>query len=49
MILNRYIGINMIKGWFLVMLVLGAVFFLINFTQELERTYQNYSTWAAAR
>ena len=38
MILQRYIGINMIQGWLLVMAVLGAVFFLIGFTQELERT-----------
>ncbi|MCX2977961.1 LPS export ABC transporter permease LptG [Candidatus Marimicrobium litorale] len=49
MILQRYIGINMIQGWLLVMAVLGAVFFLIGFTQELERTNSEYTTLAAAR
>ena len=49
MILQRYIGINMIQGWLLVMAVLGAVFFLIGFTQELERTNNEYTPLAAAR
>ena len=49
MILQRYLGISMIKGWLLVTLVLGAVFGLISFTEELGRTNEEYSTLAAAR
>ncbi|MEZ5503519.1 MAG: LptF/LptG family permease [Halioglobus sp.] len=49
MILQRYIGSNVARGWLLVMLVLGAVFGLITFTQELDRTELNYTTLAAAR
>ena len=49
MILQRYLGISMIKGWLLVMLVLGTVFGLISFTEELGRTNEEYSTLAAAR
>lgn len=49
MILQRYLGVNMIKGWLLVMLVLGAVFGLVIFTEELDRTSQRYGTLAAAR
>lgn len=49
MILQRYIGINLVKGWLLVMLVLGAVFGLIGFTEELGRTDDDYSALAVAR
>jgi lipopolysaccharide export system permease protein len=49
MILQRYIGVSMIKGWLLVMLVLGAVFGLISFTQELDHTSSTYNTLAVAR
>lgn len=49
MILQRYIGVNIIKGWLLVTLVLGAVFGLISFTQELDRTNQDYNALAIAR
>ena len=49
MILQRYIGVNILKGWLLVALVLGAIFGLISFTQELDRTYQEYNALAAAR
>ncbi len=49
MILQRYLGVNMIKGWLLVMLVLGAVFGLVIFTEELGRTNEQYGAFAAAR
>lgn len=49
MILQRYIGISLIKGWLMVVLVLGAVFGLISFTQELDQTQSEYDTLAAAR
>ena len=49
MILQRYIGLNVAKGWLLVFLVLGAVFGLISFTQELDHTEQNYDALAVAR
>lgn len=49
MILQRYIGMSMLKGWLLVMVVLGAVFGLIAFTEELERVSGNYNAIAAAR
>jgi len=49
MILQRYIGMNMVKGWLLVMVVLGAVFGLIAFTEELDRVSDTYDTMAAAR
>lgn len=49
MILLRYLSVNMIKGWLLVMLVLGAVFGLVNFIEELDRTDADYGTLAAAR
>lgn len=49
MILQRYIGINLIKGWLLVLLVLGSVFGLISFTQELDQTQSGYTALAAAR
>lgn len=49
MILQRYIAFSMIKGWLLVTAVLGAVFGLIAFTEELERVSSNYDALAAAR
>ena len=49
MILQRYIGWNLVKGWFLVMAVLGAVFGLIGFTEELDRTAGEYDAIAVAR
>ena len=48
MILQRYIGISVVKGWLLVLLVLGAIFGLISFTQELDHTEFNYDAFAAA-
>ena len=49
MIIERYIGTNLVKGWLLVLLVLGAVFGLIGFIQELERTRFDYNALAVAR
>lgn len=49
MILQRYIGLNVVKGWLLVFLVLGAVFGLISFTQELDHTEKNYNAIDVAR
>lgn len=49
MILQRYIGVSVAKGWLLVLVVLGAVFGLISFTQELDRTELNYNAMAVAR
>jgi len=49
MILERYIGLSVAKGWLLVLLVLGAVFGLISFTQELDHTELNYNAMAVAR
>jgi lipopolysaccharide export system permease protein len=48
-ILQRYIAGSLVKGWLLVLLVLGAVFGLISFTQELDQTQAQYGTWEAAR
>ena len=49
MILQRYIGVSVIKGWLLVLVVLGAIFGLISFTQELDRAEQSYNAMAVAR
>jgi lipopolysaccharide export system permease protein len=49
MILQRYIGVSVVKGWLLVLLVLGAIFGLISFTQELDHTEFNYDALAVAR
>jgi lipopolysaccharide export system permease protein len=49
MILQRYIGISVAKGWLLVFLVLGAVFGLIGFTQELDHTERDYNALEVAR
>ena len=42
MILERYIGVSLIKGWLLVLAILGAVFGLISFTEELGRIEDGY-------
>jgi len=49
MILQRYIGVSVVKGWLLVLLVLGVIFGLISFTQELDHTEFNYNALAVAR
>ncbi|MCB1689051.1 MAG: LPS export ABC transporter permease LptG [Halioglobus sp.] len=49
MILQRYIGVSVAKGWLLVLLVLAAVFGLIGFTQELDHTEMDYSAIDVAR
>ena len=49
MILQRYIGLSVGKGWMLVIVVLGAIFGLISFTQELEHAEAPYNTLAVAR
>ncbi len=49
MILERYIAINLVKGWLLALVVLGAVFGLIAFTEELDRAKRSYDALAAAR
>ncbi len=49
MILQRYIGLSVVKGWLLVMVVLGAIFGLISFTQELDHTGHLYNALAVAR
>ncbi len=49
MILQRYIGLSLAKGWLLVLLVLGTVFGLISFIEELGRTQLDYGAVAVAR
>jgi lipopolysaccharide export system permease protein len=49
MILQRYIGVSVAKGWLLVLLVLGAIFGLISFTQELDHTELDYNALEVAR
>ena len=41
-ILQRYIASNLIRGWFVVLLVLATVFGLIALIQELDRTHGGY-------
>ena len=48
MILQRYIAWNLAKGWTLVLVVLGAVFGLISFIGELDRTNAEYDVPAVA-
>ncbi len=45
-ILKRYIAHNLMLGWLVVFLLLAAVFGLIGFIEELERTTDNYSVAA---
>lgn len=49
MILQRYIAWNLLKGWLLVLLVLGAVFGLIGYIDQLEQTRLEYNALAAAQ
>jgi lipopolysaccharide export system permease protein len=49
MILQRYIGLSVAKGWLLVLVVLGAIFGLISFTQELDHTEFDYTALDSAR
>ena len=49
MIMERYIAGNLVKGWLLVLLVLGAVFGLIGFVQELDDTRFDYDALAVGR
>jgi lipopolysaccharide export system permease protein len=49
MILQRYIGVSVVKGWLLVLVILGLIFGLISFIQELEHTRDNYNALAVAR
>ncbi|MDJ0877025.1 MAG: LPS export ABC transporter permease LptG [Halieaceae bacterium] len=49
MILRRYIAANLVRGWLMVLLVVGAVFGLIAFITELERTRFDYDALAVAR
>lgn len=48
MILQRYIGLNLAKGWLMVLLILAAVFGLISFIQELSHTRFDYDAAAVA-
>lgn len=49
MILQRYIGVSLAKGWLLVLLVLGTIFGLISFIGEIGRTQLEYDAFAVAR
>ena len=40
--LDRYIGAALLKGWLLVWLVMSAIFSLLGFVDELERTSDLY-------
>ncbi len=48
MILRRYVATNLALGWLTVLLVVGAVFGLIAFITELERTRFDYDALAVA-
>jgi len=49
MILQRYIGVSLVRGWLLVLAVLAAIFGLIGFIQELDATHGDYTTIAVVR
>lgn len=49
MILSRYIGWNLVKGWLITAVVLASVFGLIGLIEELDRVKYNYTAWEAAR
>jgi lipopolysaccharide export system permease protein len=49
MILQRYIGLSLAKGWLLVLLVLASIFGLISFIEELGHTRFDYDAVAVAR
>jgi len=40
--LDRYIAWNLLKGWLLVWLIMSAIFSLLAFVDELERTNERY-------
>jgi lipopolysaccharide export system permease protein len=40
--LDRYIGGALLKGWLLVWLIISAIFSLLAFVDELERTFDRY-------
>ncbi len=48
-ILQRYIAASLVRGWLMVFCVLGAVFGLISFIQELDHTRFGYDALAVAR
>jgi len=48
-ILQRYIAASLVRGWVLVLLVIGAVFGLIGFIQELDHTRFDYNALAVAQ
>jgi lipopolysaccharide export system permease protein len=48
-ILGRYLGLSLLKGWLMVVLVLGAVFGLLGFIEELDHTRLDYDALAVAR
>ena len=48
-ILQRYLAGKLVRGWFIVLLVLAAVFGLLGFIQELERVTADYDAFAVAR
>jgi len=48
-ILQRYLAGKLIGGWFIVFLVLTAVFGLLGFIQELERVTAEYDAFAVGR
>jgi lipopolysaccharide export system permease protein len=49
LILQRYIAGSLLRGWLMVLLVIGSVFGLISFITELERTRFDYDAMAVAR
>ena len=49
MILERFIALNLVKGWLVTLVILGAVFGLMGFIQELDRTRFDYNAIAVAR
>jgi lipopolysaccharide export system permease protein len=49
MILERFIAINLVKAWLVTVLILGSVFGLMSFIQELDRTRFDYNAMAVAR
>ena len=46
-ILQRYIAASLVRGWLMVFCVLGAVFGLIGFIQELDHTRFGYDALAS--
>jgi lipopolysaccharide export system permease protein len=49
MILQRYIGLSLAKGWLIVLLIIASIFGLIGFIQELGHTRDAYDAAAVAR